>query len=83
VSKAIARLRLAPSSRCASCGRTTKTVEGVCAECWAPKDPNARIFRPKPRTEPLLDLDWDSPWLVRAAVAVVVFIAGAVVHGLL
>jgi hypothetical protein len=30
-------LALAPSSPCPACGRTTKTVQGVCADCWASK----------------------------------------------
>ena len=28
---------LAPSSPCPHCGRTTKTVQGVCADCWGSK----------------------------------------------
>jgi hypothetical protein len=31
------RLRLAPKSPCPHCGRTTKTVQGVCADCWGSK----------------------------------------------
>jgi hypothetical protein len=80
VSKAVARLRLAPSSRCPACGRITKTVDGVCADCWAPKEPNARTFRRKPRTEPLFDFDWDDPRIARAAVGVAVLIAAGVLR---
>jgi hypothetical protein len=28
---------MAPSSPCPHCGRTTKTVQGVCADCWGSK----------------------------------------------
>jgi hypothetical protein len=31
------RLKLAPSSPCPHCDRTTKTVQGVCADCWGSK----------------------------------------------
>jgi len=31
------RLQEAPSSECPSCGRLTKTVDGVCADCWGVK----------------------------------------------
>jgi hypothetical protein len=36
----------------------TKTVDGVCAECWGAKDIDAVVVRSEPRTEPLLDVDW-------------------------
>jgi hypothetical protein len=36
-SKSTVRLALAPSSPCPSCGRITKTVQGVCADCWGSK----------------------------------------------
>jgi len=59
-SRAAAALDDAPSAPCPHCDRTTKTVQGVCADCWGVKDPNAAIdFRPPPRTEPLLDLESD------------------------
>ena len=51
---------MAPTSPCPNCGRVTKTVDGVCAECWAAKEPGARPPR-RGRTEPLLDLDWNDP----------------------
>jgi hypothetical protein len=28
---------LAPTSACPHCGRQTKTVQGVCADCWGSK----------------------------------------------
>ena len=31
------RLAFAPSSRCPHCGRDSKTVQGVCADCWGSK----------------------------------------------
>jgi hypothetical protein len=37
VSKSTLRLALAPSSPCPHCGRTSKTVQGVCADCWGSK----------------------------------------------
>jgi hypothetical protein len=58
------RLRDAPETPCPHCGRVTKTVDGVCADCWGVKDDaRARRWRPKPRTEPLLGIDWDDPLL--------------------
>jgi hypothetical protein len=30
-------LAFAPSSRCPHCGRDSKTVQGVCADCWGSK----------------------------------------------
>ena len=32
------RLAFAPSSRCPHCGRDSKTVQGVCADCWGSKE---------------------------------------------
>jgi hypothetical protein len=36
-SRSTIRLAFAPSSACPHCGRTTKTVQGVCADCWGSK----------------------------------------------
>jgi hypothetical protein len=78
----------AQSSPCGTCGRTTKTVSRVCADCWAPKEPGARgTFARASRTEPLLDLDLDVDpdvgdpfWgLARLLVAVVVTVVVAAV----
>lgn len=55
------RLDEAPSAPCPHCGRVTKTVDGVCADCWGVKDP-AKARRWRPRTRPLLS-DLDSGWL--------------------
>jgi hypothetical protein len=44
VSRATYRLRFAPRSPCPNCGRKTKTVEGVCADCWATKEEGHRQF---------------------------------------
>jgi ribosomal protein L37E len=38
------RLARAPSSPCPHCGRDSKTVQGVCADCWGPKEAGARQF---------------------------------------
>ena len=35
--RAAIALEDAEGSPCGNCGRTTKTVQGVCAECWASK----------------------------------------------
>jgi hypothetical protein len=60
-SRAARALRDAPVEPCPHCGRETKTVSrGVCADCWAVKDPaNAIVHRPPPRTESLFDWDTD------------------------
>jgi hypothetical protein len=57
--RAFVALSRAPKSPCPHCGRESKTVQGVCADCWQVKDPAVagRHARP-PRTSPLLDLDW-------------------------
>ena len=51
----------------------TKTVDGVCADCWAVKDEAALRLRPRPRTRPLFDADWDDLgiWVASALVAAV------------
>jgi hypothetical protein len=69
------RLEDAPSSPCPHCGRVTKTVDGMCADCWGVKDEiRARRWRSKPRREPLFGFDWEDPldllWAVGAAVVV-------------
>jgi hypothetical protein len=58
-SRAFAALSRAPRSPCPHCGRESKTVQGVCADCWQIKDSAVagRYARP-PRTWPLLDLGW-------------------------
>jgi hypothetical protein len=58
------RLRTAPETPCPHCGRVTKTVDGVCADCWGVKEAGkAARWRPKPRTEPILGIDWADPLL--------------------
>jgi len=44
MSRATYRLRFAPQTPCPNCGRKTKTVEGVCADCWATKEEGHRQF---------------------------------------
>ncbi len=57
-------LEEAPYSTCPSCRRETKTVDGVCADCWAPKEPGARpMFPSEPRTWPLFDWDVSFLWI--------------------
>ena len=69
------RLEDAPSSPCPHCGRVTKTVDGMCADCWGVKDEvRARRWLPRRRTESLFGLDWEDPLdlLLVFGVAVVV-----------
>jgi hypothetical protein len=54
----------------------TKTVDGMCADCWGVKDAaRARRWRPRPRTETLFGLDREDPvdllWGVGAVVLLV------------
>jgi hypothetical protein len=57
----------------------TKTVDGMCADCWGVKDPaTAKRWLSRPRRKPLID-PLDLLWIVGAVVAfllVVVFVAG-------
>ena len=76
-SKAAARLQESPVSPCASCGRDTRTVQGVCADCWAPKDGRVPLHATKPRTERLLDFDWDDPYVLTPVAAVVLSVCVA------
>ena len=75
------RLRRAASSPCPGCRRVTKTVDGVCADCWAVKD-WSRAYRPPPRTEPLLPLDWGDPQDLLLAVLAVAAVIAAVAYAL-
>lgn len=60
-SRAARALRDAPVEPCPHCRRQTKTVSrGICADCWAIKDPGNPVdLRPPPRTESLFDYDDD------------------------
>lgn len=54
-------------------------MQGVCADCWAPKDGRAPLHAPpRPRGTPFFDVDWDDPFTVVPAVAVVLSICAAV-----
>lgn len=44
MSRATYSLRVARRSHCPHCGRETKTVEGVCADCWGTKEKGHRQF---------------------------------------
>jgi hypothetical protein len=44
MSRATLSLRLAGRRPCRHCGRETKTVEGVCADCWGTKEEGHRQF---------------------------------------
>jgi hypothetical protein len=70
------RLEDAPSAPCPHCGRVTKTVDGMCADCWGVKDPaRARRWLPRPRREPLFGFEWEDPldllWAFGAVVLIV------------
>jgi hypothetical protein len=58
----------------------TKTVDGMCAECWGVKDEaRARRWLTRPRTQQLFGFDWDDPvdllWAV-GAVVLLLLVAG-------
>ena len=55
-------LRSATPSPCRACARHTKTVEGLCAQCWEPKKPGARVMWREPKRMPFFDLDIDPIW---------------------
>jgi hypothetical protein len=44
MSRATLSLRFARRSACPHCARQTKTVEGVCADCWGTKEEGHRQF---------------------------------------
>jgi hypothetical protein len=44
MSRATLSLRAARRSPCPHCNRETKTVEGVCADCWGTKEEGHRQF---------------------------------------
>lgn len=87
MSRASRELRRAPVTPCPHCGRETKTVGGVCAECWRAKEAGAHeVFRSEPKTWRIFDWDWDEhdlmPWLVIfGAVAVVAAVLRVVAFG--
>ena len=85
-SRAAIELAGAPVSPCAHCGRDTRTVEGVCADCWVAKEPGAwEAMRRPARTEPLLDwgsLDWIGWWLVWRIGLIAAALAVGLVFGL-
>ena len=86
MSRASRELRRAPRSPCPHCGRETKTVSGVCAECWRAKQSGAHeVFRSEPRTWRLFHWDWDeydiAPWLVILLVLAIVVAAIRVALG--
>ena len=71
------RLEQAPSSACPHCGRVTKTVDGMCADCWGVKDPvRAKRWLSLPPRKPFVD-PVNLLWVLGAIVAfvlVVVFV---------
>ena len=81
------RLLRAPSEPCPHCGRVTKTVDGVCADCWGRKVIDAQVVSRPPRTEPLgifdFGIGWEDPWGWRVAIGVAVVVAGVVLAWIL
>ena len=68
------RLEEAPSSPCGHCGRVTKTVDGMCADCWGVKDPaRAKRWLQVPRAAPRFD-PTQVLWAGAAAVALVLVV---------
>jgi hypothetical protein len=64
------RLEEAPSSPCPHCERVTKTVDGMCADCWGVKDPvRAKRWLVVRRRQTFFDDPIDLLWLVGAVVA--------------
>jgi hypothetical protein len=72
-------------TRCPRCGRQTKTVDGVCPECWAIKDTSAipplylRAYRAEP-TPTAADLVYGLLRHVTIAVAVAIVIVAALLY---
>jgi hypothetical protein len=57
----------------------TKTVDGMCADCWGVKDPaRAKRWLSARRKEPLLGMHWDDPldllWAIGAVVVIVLVV---------
>ena len=54
----------------------TKTVDGMCADCWGVKDEaRARRWLSRPQTQSLFGFDWEDPvdllWALGAVVILV------------
>jgi hypothetical protein len=65
MSRAVRELRFARLSPCPHCGRKTKTVQGVCADCWGSKEEGRRqFFVRKTRGSPGWFFLDDDVWLV-------------------
>ena len=72
------RLEEAPSAPCPHCGRVTKTVDGMCADCWGVKDHDrAKRWLTARRRQPLFDDPLDWLWVVGAVVAAVLLVVVA------
>jgi hypothetical protein len=61
----------------------TKTVDGMCADCWGVKDAaRAKRWRARPRTQPPLGLFWDDPLDLLWVIGGVVLVALVVIYAL-
>lgn len=67
------RLASAPASPCPHCGRTTKTIQGVCADCWGSK--GGRLLGATRRRSDA----FGGPWVVVAAALLASIPATAIV----
>jgi hypothetical protein len=79
------RLEDAPTAPCPHCGRVTKTVDGMCADCWGVKDAARarRWLHVTPRRRPLFDVELLSPenllWAVGFAVGILLLVLWGVI----
>jgi hypothetical protein len=65
MSRATVELRFARRTPCPHCGRKTKTVQGVCADCWGSKEGGRRqFFVRKTQSSPGWFPFEDDVWLV-------------------
>ena len=80
MSRSARALRLARRTPCQHCGRTTATVQGVCADCWGAKDPSSVRLGRRPRTAGLFMLDWDDPLELLAVASIALLFVASVVY---
>jgi hypothetical protein len=61
----------------------TKTVDGMCADCWGVKDEaRAKRWLSRPRTQSLLGFDWEDPVVLLWALGAVVVLVRVAFYGL-
>jgi hypothetical protein len=72
-SRSTVQLASAPASPCPHCGRTTKTVQGVCADCWRSK--GGRLLGATGRRSD----SFGGPWVIAAAALLAAIPAAVIV----